>query len=300
MNGRVCFPAGVYTGDFGATISGQTWVAQGAKVTGGANCLVVFAPNVTLVAFEVYGCTGTGITVAGYNGATGVKLLGNKVYNVRGNGIFADNGSHYVIVDNNTVTNVGGYGIIVHHATNARITNNDVAGDGMISIELWGIVPDGYIAYNTVVGGSAWLSLDGGDRTVIEYNHVTATTGSQSSIEVVASDNAIVRHNTVDGNNTLSLGISILGGSDYIQVYANRVSQTTDGIYVGWGSQGINPANGRIDNNDITFWHGGAIRLQGAEYFTVTNNRMTTGAPGSLCIAQQITPGLVLSGNTCS
>jgi parallel beta-helix repeat protein len=306
VNGTVCFPAGTYTGELNANISGQTYLASpGAKVTGPGVCMVSFASYVTIKGFEIFNCGTDGIVVPG--GVSHVTILNNNIHDTTRGGIFADNRSAYVTIDGNTVTRTsGGYhGICAHGSPNARVTNNTVSNASGISIELWGGSSDGYVAGNTTYGGIIAISIDSSDRAVVESNRMTAdprdTQPLYNGLELVNTNDAIMRSNTVDGaNHVLATGVAWDSAGTRSKVYGNTITRTTDnGLYVGWGGQGINPTYGLMDSNAVSSYSGRGIYLQGADNFTVTNNHMTNGAAGSQCIAVQIDPGLISSGNTC-
>jgi parallel beta-helix repeat protein len=305
VNGTVCFPAGTYTGEIDASVSGQTYLASvGAKITGPGVCLAVFASYVTIKGFEIVNCGADGVGIAG--GTTHVSIVTNNVHDTTRGGIFADNGSSYVTIDGNTINRTSGgfHGISAHGSPNARVTNNTVSNASGISIEVFGGSPDSYVAGNTTYGGVMGISIDTSDRTVVENNHMTADpTDAQTiydGLELVNINDGVQRSNTIDGaNHVLATGVSWDSAGTRSKVYGNTITRTTDnGIYVGWGGRGINPTYGLMDNNNISYYSVG-IFLQAADNFTVTNNHMTNGAVGSTCIAQERDPGVVFSGNTC-
>jgi hypothetical protein len=306
VNGTVCFPAGTYTGELNANISGQTYVASsGAKVTGPGVCMVTFASYVTIKGFEIFNCGTDGIVIPG--GVAHVTILNNNIHDTTRGGIFADNRSSYVTIDGNTInrTSGGNHGICAHGSPNARVTNNTVSNASGISIELWGGSTDSYVAGNTTYGGVMGISIDSSDRALVENNHMTAdpkdTQLLYDGLELVNTNDGVMRSNTVDGaNHVFATGVAWDSAGTRSKVYGNTITRTTDnGIYVGWGGQGINPTYGLIDSNGVSAYSGRGIYLQGADNFTMTNNHMTTGAAGSQCIAVQIDPGLISSGNTC-
>lgn len=243
----VCFPAGLYTGTFRATVAGQTWrLAPGARLWGpvlisGAGVTVtggmisrplgdrwiasveIRADNVTVTQVVFWG-GGTGVGVYGKDRA---RIISNSFRNLSGSAVSV--WSEGVGADRTMI-----YGnIMIQSVTHevSPITSRGNEGGSHGGVQNFGTV----IRRNSIdqgAGDIGWfgIELKQSRSAVIESNSIKGGTVLTSLPE---TDNALIRWNTFDLRGTAHWGIEVANAYD---------ATVTENTFVGDGPTGVDYA----------------------------------------------------------
>lgn len=236
---------------------------------------------------------------------TAIYINGGRVHNITGNlidtspiGIFTDDGTNDILVENNTVaatsfdcirfddpdnvtargnilTSGGDDGIQVYYgsATDVVISDNVISGvkDSCILVDASDIT----INNNTVIGGDEGINIlnaDAGNITIL--NSTVIYTGSDS-INVYNANTA-----TVSNNNITNAGLNAVDitGSVYVLCEDNIVSNSTNTAFWTSGSTNVN-----VINNSVTYVDAGRCSfIRGASYANVSYNYFQNSSAGGV------------------
>jgi len=262
VNGVVCFPAGLYSGTFRATVAGQTWqLVTGARLWG---------PVII---------SGTGVTIIG--GRISRPLDDRWIASVE------------IRADNVTVTHVafwgGGTGVGVYGKDRARIVSNTFRNLSGSAVSVWseGVGADRTLIYGNIMIQSATYQVspimsrgnEGGNHggvqnfgriirrntidqgagdigwfgielkqsrgAVVESNSIT---GGIVLVSLPETDQALIRWNTFDLRGTAHWGIEVGNAYD---------ATVTENTFIGDGRTGVdyalqmntNPLRAIVTNN---------------------------------------------------
>ncbi len=212
------------------------------------------------------------------------------------NGINANGGFQWTIINGGTVTSVGSYGVGINLATGGLIQNfpNGIGGGAYIAGSAVGI------QINGTPGNTAEVDNNGTVRTTSKYRFANAIVANNIAATITNNGSIIAQNSNNYAANGIQLAVggvitntglidAISGGSGQTGIisFSGNTAVTNSGTIaaVGPGGLGINLATGSITNSKLITGLGGAIALGGG----VINNYATgsiaqTGGAGSQAI----------------
>jgi parallel beta-helix repeat protein len=168
---------------------------------------------------------------------TGLNIDGNKANQNAGNGIKILAVCDRISILGNKIQNCYGYGIYRDtEATYTRIEGNDISGSGSIHINLvsgdYGLITNNYLHDLGLVGGSCIYCYDE-DHFIISNNIMVEDGSANTShgTQIFNSNNGLISGNNVRGTYR---GIYLESGCNGIMISENQIYDTyTYGIYTG-------------------------------------------------------------------